>query len=135
MTDVNDSSNFDFNLMRKHELAETQAGNVVYRRASGEIVDWAEATNYRGEQILQKIGESKAEVEDQISNLSTLVENAKTEINNSKEEAQNSLDGIVEDANEAMNQVQEAAEQITELVGIEQISLTEIREIVEGGNS
>jgi len=41
--DANDSSTWDLNLLRKHELAETDNHDIVYRKHDGEVVNWAEA--------------------------------------------------------------------------------------------
>ena len=41
--DVNDSSTWDLDLLRKHELAETDNYDVVYRQHDGKVVSWAEA--------------------------------------------------------------------------------------------
>lgn len=118
--------------MRKHELAETQSGSVVYRRGTGEIVDWAEATNERGEELLAEMEEKKQEVINMISDLSVYVANAETTIDNSVEEAQSSLDSIVDNANQAIVAVQEAQEQIEDMIDIEAITLSEIDEVIEG---
>lgn len=124
---------YDFNLIRKHELAETQDGSVVYRRASGEIVDWAEATNLRGEELLDEVEEKKQEITDMISDLSVYVDNAKDSVDNSVEEAQSSLDTVVEDARQALVAVQQAEEQIEDMIDVEKITDGEIDTIVEGG--
>ena len=36
------NSDYDFNLLRKHELAETDDNRVVYRQKDGQIVDWTD---------------------------------------------------------------------------------------------
>jgi len=40
--DVNDSSTWNLDLIRKHELAETDNHDVVYRQHDGKIVNWSE---------------------------------------------------------------------------------------------
>ena len=117
--------------MRKHELAETQSGSVVYRRGTGEIVDWSTATNQRGEELLAEMEEKKQEVIDMISDLSTYVANAETTIDNSVDEAQSSLDSVVDSANQSLIAVQQAEEQIQDMIDIEAITLSEIDEVIE----
>lgn len=119
--------------MRKHELAETQSGSVVYRRGTGQIVDWSTATNQRGEELLAEMEEKKQEVIDMISDLSVYVDNAKDSVDNSVEEAQSSLDTVVEDARQALVSVQQAEEQIEDMIDIVKITDGEIDTIVEGG--
>lgn len=117
--------------MRKHELAETQSGSVVYRRGTGEIVDWSTATNQRGEELLAEMEEKKQEVIDMISDLSTYVANAETTIDNSVDEAQSSLDSVVDSANQSLIAVQQAEEQIQDMIDIEAITWSEIDEVIE----
>ena len=53
--DVNDSSTWDLDLIRKHELAETDDHNIVYRQHDGKIVNWAEATTQQALQIFREV--------------------------------------------------------------------------------
>ena len=119
--------------MRKHELAETQSGSVVYRRKTGEIVDWAEATNLRGEQILAQVEAKKQEVFDTVAEMQTDIADSLNHIGDSVTEATNQLDAIVQQAEEATRQVEEAREDISSLIDLDRIESSEIDTIVGRG--
>ena len=119
--------------MRKHELAETQSGSVVYRRKTGEIVDWAEATNLRGEQILAEVEAKKQEVFDTVAEMQTDIADSLNHIGDSVTEATNQLDSIVLQAEEALRRVEQADEDIHGLIDLFSIESSEIDEIVDRG--
>ena len=59
--DVNDSSTWDLDLLRKHELAETDQHDVVYRQHDGKIVNWSEAATQYANQVIEQIDQESQE--------------------------------------------------------------------------
>ena len=53
--DVNDSSTWDLDLLRKHELAETDEHDIVYRQHDGKVVNWAEAATQQAQDVLESV--------------------------------------------------------------------------------
>jgi len=53
--DVNDSSTWNLDLIRKHELAETDDYQIVYRQHDGRIVNWGEAANQYANEVIEQI--------------------------------------------------------------------------------
>lgn len=66
--------------MRKHELAETSNGEVVYRLKNGNIVNWVTAVTNRAEEILGIIEEDKDDIHSIVDGLPEEVELARAQI-------------------------------------------------------
>ena len=78
--DVNDSSTWDLNLLRKHELAETNDHSVVYRQHDGKIVDWAAATTQRAAEILSEIEQAEEDVNSRFNEIQDKIDSVETDI-------------------------------------------------------
>ena len=61
--DANDSSTWDLDLIRKHELAETTDHDIVYRQHDGRIVNWTEGATQRAADLLQKVEDVRSDME------------------------------------------------------------------------
>lgn len=66
--------------MRKHELAETSNGEIVYRLKNGNIVNWVTAVTSRAEEILGIIEEDKDDIHSIVDGLPEEVELARAQI-------------------------------------------------------
>lgn len=66
--------------MRKHELAETNNGEIVYRLKDGNIVNWVTAVTNRAEEILGIIQEDKDDIHSIVDGLPEEVELARAQI-------------------------------------------------------
>ena len=64
--DANDSSTWDLDLLRKHELAETDDYDVVYRQHDGRVVSWAEAATQQSQAILEEVQGISASIDEQV---------------------------------------------------------------------
>ena len=66
--------------MRKHELAETSTGEIVYRLKNGNIVNWVTAVTSRAEEILGIIEEDKDDIHSIVDGLPEEFELARAQI-------------------------------------------------------
>lgn len=71
LEDANDSSTWDLNLLRKHELAETDDNRVVYRQRDGRIVDWTQAATQQAEDIRDQCSAIKDDITEYANGIET----------------------------------------------------------------
>lgn len=91
------SSSLDFNLLRKHELAETVNHSLIYRTHNGQIINWDDLANERALEILSDLNDMKEEIESAADEAETKVENAIRQIDDALDQISNineSIDGI-----------------------------------------
>lgn len=108
--------------MRKHELAETSNGEVVYRLKNGNIVNWVTAVTNRAEEILGIIEEDKDDIHSIVDGLPEEVELARVQIadmassiygmRDEVEADVQTVSGIKEDVIEIKDDVLEAKETV-----------------------
>lgn len=108
-------ASYDFNLMRKHELAETDDNRMVYRQKDGKIVDWTQAATEQAEGV---------------KNDCLVIKDDITAYANQIEEQINS---VLEQATEQQEEVEQLIEEVEDMIDLEKITDEEIDIIVEGG--
>lgn len=91
MEDVNDSSTWNLDLIRKHELAETDDYQVVYRRHDGKIVNWGEAATQYANLVIEHLDQAMQEVVTQVGDIEEHLNKVERDVDTLTDEAETSV--------------------------------------------
>lgn len=109
-----DPSTWDLKLLRKHELAETDVHNVVYRQHDGKIVDWAAAATQRAQEIYNSVVVLSDDLITLINQTKNYLSETKTIIDQGRTAAEEALAEALNATEIAKNSSQQAVQNAAE---------------------